>query len=257
MSEHDRNTATIDRDLAAIEDALANGMAAHDDPSARELQELALALRADAPEPDPGFARELPPVLRRVPSSAGFAGGERRRAARALPTREAAEGAARPRRDRGDPRPARARRVAGGLTGDGHGQRRRLRWRGAVSSGDAGGGSVAPEASEDAGSGGGARAISPGPPPERFAPGQSERKIERSIGLELEAPVDELERVADQITSVTNRHGGFVLSSSLSTGDEGAGGDFELRIPSNACARRCATCRRSRPCARRASRAAT
>ena len=59
MSEHDRNTATIDRDLAAIEDALANGMAAHDDPSARELQELALALRADAPEPDPGFAREL------------------------------------------------------------------------------------------------------------------------------------------------------------------------------------------------------
>ena len=40
-------------------------------------------------------------------------------------------------------------------------------------------------------------------------------------------------RVADQITSVTNRHGGFVLSSSLSTGDEGAGGDFELRIPSN------------------------
>ena len=32
---------------------------------------------------------------------------------------------------------------------------------------------------------------------------------------------------------MTNRHGGFVLSSSLSTGDEGAGGDFELRIPSN------------------------
>ena len=35
------------------------GAAAHDDPSARELQELALALRADAPEPDPEFAREL------------------------------------------------------------------------------------------------------------------------------------------------------------------------------------------------------
>ena len=104
---------------------------------------------------------------------------------------------------------------------------------GPSSSGDAGGGSVAPEASEDAGSGGAARATSPGPPPERFAPGQSERKIERSIGLELEAPVDELERAADQITSVTNRHGGFVLSSSLSTGGEGAGGDFELRIPSN------------------------
>jgi hypothetical protein len=34
------------------------------------------------------------------------------------------------------------------------------------------------------------------------------------------------------VTSVTNRHGGFVLSSSVSTGDEdSAGGDFELRIP--------------------------
>ena len=45
--------------------------------------------------------------------------------------------------------------------------------------------------------------------------------------------MDEMQRVADQITSVTNRHGGFVLNSSLSTGDEGAGGDFELRIPSD------------------------
>jgi Domain of unknown function (DUF4349) len=42
--------------------------------------------------------------------------------------------------------------------------------------------------------------------------------------------VDEMQRVADQITSVTNRHGGFVLSSSVSTG-ESAGGDFDLRIP--------------------------
>jgi len=235
MSEHDRNTATIDRDLAAIEDALANGMASDDDPSARELQELALALRADAPEPDPGFAREL-----RTRAAEGFP---------AAPGSLAASGAAlrerfRPRRPRralpalgviavilvplvlvvslaGSPE---TDMDSGGSSGGGGG---------AVSSGDAGGGSIAPEASEDAGSGGAARATSPGPPPARFAPGQSERKIERSIGLELEAPVDELERVADQITSVTNRHGGFVLSSSLSTGDEGAGGDFELRIPSN------------------------
>ena len=70
------------------------------------------------------------------------------------------------------------------------------------------------------------------PPDGGFAPGQRNRKIERSIGLELEMPVDQMARVAEQVTTVTNRHGGFVLSSSVSTGEESAGGDFELRIPS-------------------------
>ena len=56
MSERDQSTGTIDRDLAAIEEALSSGVAGHGDPAARELQELALALRADAPEPDPEFA---------------------------------------------------------------------------------------------------------------------------------------------------------------------------------------------------------
>ena len=69
------------------------------------------------------------------------------------------------------------------------------------------------------------------PPGDGFAPGQRNRKIERSIGLELEMPVDEMARVAEQVTTVTNRHGGFVLSSSVSTGEDSAGGDFELRIP--------------------------
>jgi hypothetical protein len=40
-----------------------------------------------------------------------------------------------------------------------------------------------------------------------------------------------MSRVAEQVTAVTNRHGGFVLSSSLSTGEDSAGGDFDLRIP--------------------------
>ena len=71
----------------------------------------------------------------------------------------------------------------------------------------------------------------PLPPDSGFAPGQRNRKIERSIGLELEMPVDEMARVAEQVTTVTNRHGGFVLSSSVSTGEDSAGGDFELRIP--------------------------
>jgi hypothetical protein len=64
-----------------------------------------------------------------------------------------------------------------------------------------------------------------------FAPGRSDRRIERSVGLELEMPVDQMARVAERVTAVTNRHGGFVLTSSLSTGEDSAGGDFELRIP--------------------------
>jgi hypothetical protein len=52
-------TATIERDLQAVDTALSGGAATHDDAVARELQELALALRADSPVPDPAFAREL------------------------------------------------------------------------------------------------------------------------------------------------------------------------------------------------------
>src|SRR3954447_3452898 len=46
-------------DLLAVDEALASGRPDAADPGARELQELALALRADAPEPDPAFARRL------------------------------------------------------------------------------------------------------------------------------------------------------------------------------------------------------
>src|SRR5918999_6007223 len=52
-------TATIERDLRAVDAALEDGAATHEDPLARELQELALALRADAPEPGEEFAAAL------------------------------------------------------------------------------------------------------------------------------------------------------------------------------------------------------
>jgi Domain of unknown function (DUF4349) len=225
MSERDQSTATIDRDLAAIEEALSAGVAGHGDPAARGLQELALALRADAPEPDPEFARELHQrVETGFPPAPGSLG-----AARASMRERLRPGALR-----------RALPAMGviaaivvpivivvSLAGSPN--------DGVEGGGDSGGGSVAPESqalSEDGG--GSSRATPAQPSGGGFAPGQSNRKIERSVGLELEAPVDELARVAEQVTSVTNRHGGFVLSSSLSTGDEGAGGDFELRIPSNA-----------------------
>jgi len=37
--------------------------------------------------------------------------------------------------------------------------------------------------------------------------------------------------VADDITTITERYRGFVLRSSLSSGEDGGGGDFSLRIP--------------------------
>ena len=213
--------------LTAIDDALDTGIATGEDPLTRELQELALALRADAPEPADEFRQRMDRRVER-----GF---------EKLP---------------GSPRPlwlkilhpapaiAVVMLIAIPLA---------LTWSPSGSGGDddegasGGGGQVA----ADGGGGAAPREVTPAigseaklsgrsaspalalPPADRgFAPGRSNRKIERSIGLELEMPVDEMSRVAEQVTTVTNRHGGFVLSSSVSTGEDEAGGDFELRIPS-------------------------
>ena len=64
------------------------------------------------------------------------------------------------------------------------------------------------------------------------APGERNRRIERSASLTLAAPNDRLDAVAEAITAVVDRRRGFVLRSSLTTGDEGTtGGSFELRVP--------------------------
>ena len=205
--------------LTAIDDALDTGVATDDDPLTRELQELALALRADAPEPTDEFRHKMDRRVER-----GFAklpGSSRPLWLKVL-----------------HPAPAIALVVlialplalmwspSGGGSDDGGGS----------GGGGSGGGSVAREAApapvpdQAAGS---AEPTMVLPPADRgFAPGRSNRKIERTIGLELEMPLDAMSRVAEQVTAVTNRHGGFVLSSSVSTGEDAAGGDFELRIPS-------------------------
>ena len=218
--------------LVAIDDALETGVADHHDPLTRELQELALALRADAPEADPDFERRL-----RGRVESGFkrpASSGRRRLWTRIST------------------PALATSlvvlplVLIAVLAGGSGQ------SGDESDGGGGGsvvaesdrGSAAPaieapkralagtpsQRAADQAGGGSASVVLP--PDGGFAPGQRNRKIERSVGLELEMPVDQMARVAEQVTTVTNRHGGFVLSSSVSTGGDSAGGDFELRIPS-------------------------
>jgi hypothetical protein len=128
---------------------------------------------------------------------------------------------------------------------------------GSVAQGDGGGGA-------SSGGGGGARSVGPGDlaspgrkaesarnagpalplaQPDRaqaspgrgggFAPGRSDRKVERSISMTLEAPNEEIPALAQDVTRVTNRHGGFVLSSTLDSDQEGANGYFELRIPAD------------------------
>jgi hypothetical protein len=231
-------TATIERDLAAVEAALASGTAAHEDPIARELQERALELRADAPRPRDEWAEQMRARMAegfpRAPKAA------RRRSALLhdvlMPLGGVAAGVA---------VLVAFIVVAGGSNGND------------VDDGGGGGGSVAMESGGDNGgsvgdSGGGrgestaesqARsgaiapdvAASPDVPlaAKRFAPGQANRKIERTFSLELGVPVDEMTRVADEVTEVTNRHGGFVLNSSVNTGEDEGGGDFSLRIPAD------------------------
>jgi hypothetical protein len=223
------DTATIERDLSAVDAALSGGSAAHEDPAARELQELALALRADAPLPDHGFAQDLG---RRV--AAGFP-------------------------DRPGPRPSRFRlgrvnllRVAGVLaplclvvalvfaaggpltggtggdddSGAGGGAPAQSLSSPEAKAGDSGGGEAIPAAPSE-----GALAAPPLDQP-GFAPQQRRRRIERSISMTLTAPDDEIPSLADGVSRVTARNGGFVLRSELDTGDGGATGSYELRIPS-------------------------
>ena len=215
------DTATIERDLDAIETALGNGLATHADPSSRALQELALTLAADSPAPRPDFAEQL-----RGRVEAGF------------------------------PRPTKARRRAAFAD---------LREAFAPLAGVAatillivglvvvlGGGSGSDNSAESGASGGGGEAASgkalSSPAPEDqsrdpfteqsaprsgsgFAPGQPNRRIERTFSMELGVPVEEMARVADQVNAVAYRHGGFVLSSSVDSGEGGGSGDFSLRIP--------------------------
>ena len=222
--------------LTAIDDALETGLAAHHDPELRELQELGLLLQADAPEATSEFRERLdqrvehglaePKKPRPLQSRWSRLGGPALATSLILlPVVLIAIFAGGPGTSTDDD---------GGGGGGGS----------VAASGGGGGGagdtagpeSIDPNVAAKSGSADRALARSaPGvalPPSGRgFAPGRSDRKIERTIALELEMPVDQMSRVAEQVTTVTNRHGGFVLSSSVSTGEDSAGGDFDLRIP--------------------------
>jgi hypothetical protein len=262
------NTATIERELEAVEAALRAGAPDHPDPFVRELQDLGLLLQAEASEPDAEFAEALEQRMREgFPAKPGSAraltDGVRSGLAAAVAwPRNAVRGLPSPRRmlpaaaalvtvvvigfglasvdlDRADQDDGGGGSVAGSDGGGG----------GASSGG--GGAESAPGAAQDeaarssaepalplaqpdapqslARSGTGA--IAPPSQGGGFAPGRSNRKVERSISMTLEAPDEDIPALAQDVTQVTNRHGGFVLSSTLNSDEEGANGFFELRIP--------------------------
>ena len=246
-----------DHDLQTIDEALYTGRVTATTASDRELQELALAVRAEGPVPSDQFAeymdlrvREDFPRERSPRTDAGRIGGGLARLAAA------------PRRLAGVPRPP--LRVVAGLASvlvalavtvsvmsasDGD--------ETTVESGGGAASTAAPEPmvapapessearmSDEQGGGDGvgvdlSAPISPmsAPPPPPgggpgIAPGARNRRIERSATLTLAAPDDGLDRVASQVVAIVDRRRGFVLRSSLSTGDGGTtGGSFELRVP--------------------------
>jgi hypothetical protein len=225
-------TTTMRAELEAMDAALGAGTVTAEDPAERELQELALALEAESAAPTPafegelrervekGFPRErrlphlaLPslPSVRRppLPALGGLAA-----ALVALAVAVSLSG--------GDERDGAASLRDGELKSDSAAPRKAV--------GSAGGGATSATPSE----GLAAPSVAPAPPPGRggFAPGERERRIERAASITLAAPEDRLDGVADGINRLTERYDGFVLRSSLSSGDEGTtGGDFELRIP--------------------------
>jgi len=248
------HTPTMHTELRAIDEALATGTITSEDALERELQELTLALQAEGRKPSREFGADL-----RTRVQAGFP-RERRLRRPHLPSLHlpslrlpllwklrrpplpvmggvasalVAIAIAVSLSDGGDPSPpsdgdAASERGVIGPEGErpsapgGAGERQSGKAADTAAS--------APEPAQRMQ----APDIAPEPPTGRtgFAPGERERRIERSASLTLAAPGDRLDRVAEGIVRLTDRHEGFVLRSALSTGDEGTtGGDFELRIP--------------------------
>ena len=214
-----------------------------------ELQELALTLSADAPRPRPEFAEEL-----RERVEQGFPPGRDSHKARRRASRKdfgslmhdliplggvvatillivgvvlvAGGGSANDDSGGGDGGGGGGAEVA---SGGGSGSEPAVDK--AADSSRSAPASGSPTPSERLGRADLAPSVSPFQAGGGFAPNQPNRRIERSFSMELSVPVKEMTRVADQVSAVAYRHGGFVLRSSVDSGDDGGGGDFSLRIP--------------------------
>ncbi len=228
-AEQDRADAT----LATVDAALDSGQAEGEDERERQLGRLALTLRAGAPEPSVAFEAKLERDLEArfgakqangtVPGSPR-AGARRRRAAGIGAVDRRALGAIAV--------AVLALAVGGGLLAVVNGP---------IGGGGLGGGGATPMVAPGEG---GSSASSPrsaapqaveglgAPGADGFAPGQAERRIERTASLTLEVPEERVDTVADGVVAVTDRHRGFVVTSWTSSGDDqDPGGSFDLRAP--------------------------
>jgi hypothetical protein len=197
-------------ELLAVDEALASGRLDATDPVERELQELALALRADSPVPDPEFARRL--------DQRAAAGFERPRIARSLLPRRRIVLA-------GAAGVLTVVAIGGAVVGLSGGTR-----SGPTSASDV---MRQPRLAEG---------HAPMPPRQlarrphdlTFAAAAPRRRVERTAQLTLAAPAGKLDEVANQVVQVTDRHRGLVINSQLSTGsDPLEGGSFSLRVPTS------------------------
>jgi hypothetical protein len=243
-----------------IDTALAAGSATALDPEERNLQELVLDLRDDAPSPDPDFALRMNARV-----AAGFPSSRRRIRLPAFAIRRpqlTALGAAasvlialvvavsianRDSTTSGTPSvaiaPAEGQLDSSGSSGGGS--------AGSATEDQSRSSAQAPaaKAAPDTAAGAPNAAIAPSssagssdssvgplpptqPPPSGGFVGGSNRKVERSAALTLAAPMDKLSEVGDQVIAVTDRYRGFVLRSSVtSAGEQSSSGSFDLRIP--------------------------
>jgi Domain of unknown function (DUF4349) len=229
-------TPEVERELAALDDALAGRRVA---PDLTELGELALALREERQRPEESFGAELDAKVER-----GFR----------------------------DPGPRRASEppwwtallsvpafgmaaavllvvvivVAGPTGGDDEDSGGGSAGVAMSDSNDGGGGSAASATEESAGtaaqepapaadsaaepgllrSGGG---VPPAPAPR--ADGRERRSVERSAALTLAARPRDIDAVGARVQEVTRQQGGFVVTSSVNSSTNGGGGQFELRVP--------------------------
>ena len=223
------------RELAALDAALAGEPV---EPDLADLAELTSLLREERPEPDPTFARALDDRVKR-----GFPRGVK--GARAVPP---PRGAAKI-----GPWLSRFRTplalgsvaavvvvvaVVVGSTGpsddfNGGGGGSSTAGKPAPSvedSNKAAAGESVQQADRQAGGG---STAAPAPPPGGGSPrsdARTQRFVERSAQLRLGARPQDLDDVADGVVRVTDSVGGFVGSSSVTSGTEAT---FELRIPSD------------------------
>ena len=235
-------TPEIERELAALDDALAGRRLA---PDLTELGELALALRDERPRPSESFGRSLDERMERGfseedPRSTRASSSGRRwwsvlLSAPAIGTATAVLFVAAivivaPTGDDETGGTSASQEAGGGAVAGGGGTARSARSSAQDSAGAAA--TAKPGSANEF-----AEPLPPGSVPPSAAPGsprtdaRQARKVERSASLTLAARPREIDAVSARIQDVTRRQGGFVVSSTVSASPDGGEGYFQLRIP--------------------------